>query len=165
MNRNPGHENPLVGIPDKARKLQWFSRLVTIGLIVACNALLLAGWWISGVDLEVALSKPDLYDPQNGHCVGVAWSKVDGVDGLMKVCTEWLDFSDISGKTHMLPEGTRLAMGADGNLYFPGKSSDNFRLIGLLIFVIVILVCGMWIKQFLIGRYHRRLQAPDRHPV
>ena len=131
-------------ISGNARKMRWFSWLVTGGLIVVCNLLLLIGLWISGVDLETALSKPELYDPQNGHCVGVTWAKVDGVDGLIKVCTEWLDFSDISGEIHRLPPGKALAMGADGNLYFAGQPGENYRLIGLVIFVIVVEASGMW---------------------
>ncbi len=152
-------------ISGNARKMRWFSWLVTGGLIVVCNLLLLIGLWISGVDLETALSKPELYDPQNGHCVGVTWAKVDGVDGLIKVCTEWLDFSDISGEIHRLPPGKALAMGADGNLYFAGQPGENYRLIGLVIFVIVVVASGMWLKRYLIGKYHYHLQASDRHTV
>ena len=152
-------------ISGKARKMRWFSWLVTGGLMVVCNVLLFIGLWISGVDLETALSKPELYDPQNGHCVGVNWSKVDGVDGLIKVCTEWLDFSDISGEIHRLPPGKALTMGADGNLYFSGQPGENYRLIGLVIFVIVVVASGMWLKRFLIGKYHFHLQASDRHTV
>ncbi len=152
-------------IPGKARKMRWFSWLVTGSLIVICNVLLFIGLWVSGVDLETALSKPELYDPQNGHCVGVTWSKVDGVEGLIKVCTEWLDFSDISGEIHRLPPGKALAMGADGNLYFSGQTGENYRLIGLVIFVIVVVASGMWLKRFLIGKYQFHLQESDRHSV
>jgi hypothetical protein len=152
-----------VEIPEQTRKMRWFNRLVTGGLIVVCNGLLLAGLWVSGIDLEVALSKPELYDPQNGHCLRVAWSKVDGVEGLVKVCTEWLDFSDLSGQTHTLARDKPLAMGADGNLYFAGQTHENYRLIGLVVFAIVVMVTGMWIKRFLIGRYHSYLQTTDQH--
>lgn len=151
--------------PEYAQKMRWFSRGVTIGLIVICNALLLGGWWISGVDLESALSKPELYDPRNGHCVGVTWAKVEGVDGLLKVCTEWLDFSDISGEIHRLPPDKAIAMGADGNLYFPGQVNENYRLIGLVFFVIVVVASGMWLKRVLIGKYSDYLQAADQHIV
>lgn len=151
--------------PALVRKMQWFSWGVTLGLFLVCNVLLLGGWWVSGVDLEAALSKPELFDPLNGHCVGVAWSKVEGVEGLIKVCTEWLDFSDMSGVTHRLPPGKAIAMGGDGNLYFPGQAGENYRLIGLVIFVIVIVALGMWLKRFLISKYHSYLQATDQHTV
>ena len=136
-----------------------FTHIVTIGLILGCNALLLLGLWVSGVDLESTLAKPELYDPANGHCVGVQWTKVAGAEGLVKVCTEWIDFSDISGQTHFLAPGKALAMGADGNLYFPGQSTENYRLIALMIFAIVVVVSGMWVKRQLIAKYQIRLQS------
>lgn len=120
---------PFLEESDEFQRLQRFTRIVTICLILACNALLLLGLWVSGVDLESTLAKPELYDPANGDCVGVQWTKVAGAEGLVKVCTEWLDFSDISGQTHSLVSGKTLAMGADGNLYFPGQSAENYRLI------------------------------------
>lgn len=147
---------------DKLRRLQRFTHVVTIGLILGCNALLLLGLWVSGVNLERALSNPELFDPANAHCVRVAWSKVIGADGLVKVCTEWIDFSDISGKTHVLPQGQALAMGADGNLYFSGQSVD-YRLIALLIFAIVVVISGMWVKKVLITKYQGHLQTVNNH--
>jgi len=125
----PIHENG-----EESRRVQRFTYMVTIGLIVGCNALLLLGLWVSGVDLEATLAKPELYDPANGHCIGVQWSNVAGAEGLVKVCTEWIDFSDMSGKTHSLPHGRTLALDADGNLYFSGPPGENYRLIALMIF-------------------------------
>lgn len=148
------HENA-----EESRRLQRFTHIVTIGLIVGCNALLLLGLWVSGIDLEATLAKPELYDPANGHCIGVQWSKVAGAEGLVKVCTEWIDFSDMSGQTHSLPQGRTLALGADGNLYFSGQSDENYRLIALMIFAIVVMASGIWIKRRLIAHYHIRLQS------
>jgi hypothetical protein len=155
-------------LKDNARvsqRMKRFTFFVTGGLIIGCNALLLAGLWLSGIDLETALSKPELYDPANGHCVRVKWSKIEGADGLIKVCTEWLDFSDITGETHVLPEGKSLAMGPDGNLYFSGDAADNYRLIALMIFAIVVMASGMWMKRVLIVKYHAYLQSLDHHSV
>lgn len=150
---------------ETSRRVKRFTLVVTVALIIGCNALLLAGIWFSGVDLETALSKPELYDPANGHCVRVMWSKVAGADGLVKVCTEWLDFTDISGETHALPKGKTLAMGPDGNLYFSGDVADNYRLIALIIFAIVVMASGMWMKRVLIAKYHAHLQSLDHHSV
>ncbi len=152
-------EQPFLEESDFSQRVQRFTQIVTLGLILGCNALLLMGLWVSGVDLESALAKPELYDPMNGDCVGVQWTKVAGAEGLVKVCTEWIDFSDISGKTHFLARDKTLAMGADGNLYFSGQSRENYRLIGLLIFAIVVMVCGMWAKRQLIANYQLRLQS------
>lgn len=152
-------ERPVLEEADESRRVQRFTHIVTIGLILGCNALLLLGLSVSGVDLESTLAKPELYDPANGHCVGVQWTKVAGAEGLVKVCTEWIDFSDISGQTHFLAQGKALAMGADGNLYFPGQSTENYRLIALMIFAIVVVVSGMWVKRQLIAKYQIRLQS------
>ena len=111
---------------------------------------------LTAVSLALTLQ---LYDPTNGHCVGVRWAKVAGADGLIKVCTEWIDFSDITGQTHSLTPGKPLAMGADGNLYFSGQSTENYRLIALMIFAIVVMASGIWIKRRLIANYHVRLQS------
>jgi hypothetical protein len=157
--RHPDHS------PETVRRLNRFTLGVTGVLIVGCNALLLAGLWVSGVDLEMALSKPELYDPSNGHCVRVKWAEVQGADGLVKVCTEWLDFSDISGETHVLPEDKNLAMRPDGHLYFSGQEVNNYRLIALVIFAIVVMISGMWMKRVLIAAYQRHLQSLDHHSV
>jgi hypothetical protein len=156
-------EQPVRKQSDESQRVQRFTHLVTIGLILGCNVLLLLGLWVSGVDLEAALAKPELFDPANGDCVGVQWIKVNGADGLVKVCTQWIDFSDLSGQTHSLPPGRVLAMGADGNLYFQGQSVENYRLIALTIFAIVVMVSGMWLKRRLIAHYQVRLQSFD-HP-
>lgn len=152
-------ERPFLEESDESQRVRRFTHVVTIGLILGCNALLLLGLWVSGVDLESTLAKPELYDPANGHCVGVQWTKVAGAEGLVKVCTEWIDFSDISGQTHSLAPGKALAMGADGNLYFPGQSTENYRLIALMIFAIVVVVSGMWVKRQLIAKYQIRLHS------
>lgn len=158
-------EPPFLEESDLSRRVQRYTHFVTIGLFLGCNALLFAGLWVSGVDLEAALAKPELYDPANGHCVGVQWKKVVGAEGLVKVCQEWIDFSDISGQTHSLASDRALAMGADGNLYFRGQSSENYRLIALTIFAIVVMAGGMWLKRQLIAKYQIRLQSFNHHSI
>jgi hypothetical protein len=136
---------------------------VTILLIVVCNALLLGGLWMSGVDLDIALSKPELYDPKNGYCVRVGFANVVGVDRPIQICTEWLNLSDPSGNTHQIREGIGLAMGADGQLYYQARQGENFRLIALVMFVILVIGSGMWAKRYLISRYQLQLQGLDQN--
>ena len=50
-----------------------------------------------------------------------------------------------------------LAMGADGYLYFSGQSTENYRLIALIIFAIVVMASGMWLKRRLIAKYQGHL--------
>jgi len=131
---------------------------VTLVLIIVCNTLLLGGLWMSGVDLDIALSKPELYNPKNGYCVRVGFANVVGVDGPIQICTEWLELTDPTGNTHHIREGVGLSMGADGQLHYPARQGENFRLIALFMFVIVIIGSGMWTKRYLISRYQLQLQ-------
>lgn len=145
----------------QSSRLKWFSRGVTLLLIILCNALLFAGLWMSGVDLDIALSKPEIYDPNNGYCVRVALARVVGVDRPTQICVEWLDFADPSGNTHTIRENAGLAIGADGQLYYKAQRNEDFRLISLVMFVIVVIGSGMWAKRYFIARYQLRLQGPD----
>jgi len=147
----------------QSTRLRWFARGVTILLIIICNALLLGGLWMSGVDLDIALSKPELYDPKNGYCVRVGFANVVGVNGPIQICTEWLDLSDPSGNTHHILEGIGLAMGAEGQLYYQAHQGKNFRLIALAMFVILVIGSGMWAKRYLISRYQLQLQSLDQN--
>ena len=142
-------------------RMGWFTSGVTLFLIVVCNALLMGGLWVSGVDLEFVLAKSDLYDPQNGHCVRVVWAQVRGVDGLIQVCSEWLDTTDLTGKVHLLRLDEPLAMGEDGNLYYERLRETDYRLLGLILYTIVVIVSGMCMKHRLIGWYRSRFYRPE----
>ncbi len=142
-------------------RLIWFTRGITLALIVVCNGLLVVGWWISGVNLEAALSKPAIYDMSSHYCVGVKWMKVEGTDKPMKVCAEWLDLSDPTGATHTIRKGHPLKVGLDGTLHYADQQNEDYRLVGLVLFVIFILGTGMWAKQYLIARYAMHLKVPE----
>ncbi|MFB3109403.1 MAG: hypothetical protein ACE1ZE_08585 [Candidatus Binatia bacterium] len=141
----------------REKRIRWFSLGVTIVLIVVCNALLLGGLWASGLNLDVVFSDSELYDPSSGHCVKLAWAKVIGVEGPVRVCSEWLDMSDPTGQVHAIRQGESLAMGGDGNLYYENDRKGDFRLLALLVFVGVVIFSGVRVKPFLIARYRRRL--------
>ncbi|GJL64046.1 MAG: hypothetical protein NPIRA04_27000 [Nitrospirales bacterium] len=142
---------------DRDRRLLWFTRGVTVALILVCNGLMVLGWWMSGVNLDVALSKPEIYDVSSNYCVKVRLMEVVGVDRPMKVCTEWLDLADPSGKTHTIREGQALTVGVNGTLHYEEQRNEDYRLIGLVLFVMVVIGAGMWAKQYVIARYARRL--------
>ena len=146
-------------VVSRKNRLKWFTAGVSIVLILLCNAMFVAGWWISGVNLNRALSKPEIYDPNNGYCVQVSWAHVIGVKGPVKVCSEWLDVSDPSGNTHTLRQDAALAMAADGHLYYKGQREEDFRLLGLVVFIIAVVGLGVWVKHYLIAKYQIRLHA------
>ena len=140
-------------------RVKRFTLVVTILLIIVCNALLLMGLWVSGVNLDEALSKPELYDQTNGYCVRVGWTDVVGVDRPMRLCVEWLDFSDPSGNTHTIRQDESLAIGTNGQLYYQDTRGTDYRLLGLVLFVFIVIGSGMWLKRYLIGRYQLHLES------
>ncbi len=140
-------------------RLQWFSFWVTLILIIVCNGLLLGGLWASGLDLDFVLTNADLYDPASGHCVGVAWANVSGVDSPIRVCSEWLDTTDPTGTVHKIRKDEPLAMGADGNLYYENARKADRQLLALLAFTFLVIFSGMRLKRFLITWYRLRLHA------
>lgn len=140
---------------------RWFRHGVTLSLIVACNVVLLGALWVSGLDLDFVLTNSELYDPKAGHCVGVAWADVSGVEGPIRVCSEWLDTTDPSGRIHTLQPGEPLAMSDDGNLYYENaRSADNWVL-GLLLFCAVVIYLGMRTKRGLLTWYETRLRNQE----
>jgi len=92
-------------------RFRWFAGAVTRSLILGCNALLLGALWASGLNLEFLLSPSDLYDPQKGHCVRVDSIGVKDVVGLIRVCSEWLDTTDPTGRVHSLRIDEPLTLG------------------------------------------------------
>ncbi len=144
-------------------RIIWYTRGVTVILIIVCNGLLVFGWWVSGVNLDMALSKPEIFDVKSHYCVGMRWMNVNGAERPMKVCTEWLDLSDPSGNTHTIRQGHALMVGMDGELHYEGQRNEDYRLIGLVVFVILVFGAGMWAKRYLISRYVMRLQSSEGH--
>jgi len=143
-------------------RFRWFSFGITLLLIIVCNGMLLGGLWASGLDLDFVLTNSELYDPASGHCVGVAWRNVSGVDSPIQVCSEWLDTTDPTGQIHKLRENEPLSMGADGNLFYQNARKRDHQLLGLLAFSVVVIVSGMRLKRFLITWYQLRLHADSQ---
>ena len=140
-------------------RFRWFSFWITLVLVIVCNALLLGGLWVSGLDLDFLLTNAELYDPANSHCVRVEWKKILGMDSPVQVCSEWLDTTDPTGQVHKLRRNEPLAMGSDGNLYYPNARKADHQLLGLLVFTAAVIFAGMWVKRFLINWYQLRLHA------
>lgn len=161
----PGRPLPLKdrGAPSsesrQEKRVRRFTRGITVLLIVVCNGALLLGLWASEVDLDRIFSGRDLYDPSQAYCVRVAWAKVTGAERPVRLCAEWLDQSDPSGKTHTLRADETIMIGADGKLHYENEMTAAYRLIGLLVFMTLVLFCGMRAKRYLVARYRTRMQA------
>ena len=137
---------------------RWFRHGVTLSLIVVCNLVLLTALWVSGLDLDFVLTNSELYDPKAGHCVGVAWVDVAGVEGPIRVCSEWLDTTDPTGRVHTLQPGEPLAMSGEGNLYYANARAAEHWVLGLLLFTVAVIYLGMRTKRGLLTWYETRLR-------
>lgn len=144
----------------RQRRLRRYSVLVTLTLIVMCNAVILFGVWTSGVNLEGLFRATDRFDPNRDECLRYNWRKVSGVQQPVRLCYEWINLSDPSGNTHTFQADTDIVLGADGKLHYAQEERVDPRLLFLLAFVGVVLAAGMTASKFLIARYRARLEAP-----
>jgi len=141
----------------RAAKVRRFSRLVTAVLIVFCNVILLLGVWVSGINLDELVSTPDVFNGKEDICLRLTWERVTGAPDPVRLCSEWIKLSDPSGMPHHLSKDVAVRLGPDGQYYIdPGVRSD-FRLVALALFVGVVLLFGMWIRRYLVGRYRLQL--------
>lgn len=143
----------------RERQVRRYASRVTIAIIVLCNTILLLGLWTSGVDLDRLIRGPDVFDPEKDVCVRVGWHKVAGMDKPVRLCSEWINLSDPSGKTHTFQRDTSVVEGADGRLYFDHGARVDHRIVLLGVFVLVIISAGIMLNRHLIARYRARLEA------
>lgn len=140
-------------------KIRRFATRATITVILLCNTILLGGIWTSGLNLDRLIQSPDMYDPHKDVCVRFGWQRVAGVDKPVRLCSEWINLSDPSGKTHTFRRETTVVQGPDGKLYFDHGSRMDYRLLLLGVFVILVIGSGIWLNRYLITRYRLRVEA------
>ena len=140
-----------------AAKVRRFATMVTAGLIVFCNIILLLGVWVSGVNLDELVNTPDLFNAKEDICLRVTWHRVRGASDPVRLCSEWINLADPSGKPHHLPKDIAVRQGPDGQYYFDRGVRSDFRLVGLALFVGAVLLFGMWARRYLVSRYRLQL--------
>src|SRR5438034_10730840 len=59
--------------------LRRYTLIVTVTLILTCNAILLLGIWGSGVNLDSIFRTPDIFNPSKDVCLRLSWHKVAGI--------------------------------------------------------------------------------------
>jgi len=161
----PGHdgsEGPtaVVEALDEAgtKRLRRYGHAVTAAMILACNAVFLLGLWGSGVNLDTLWRMPDVFNPDKDICLRQSWHKVSGVEKPVRLCYEWINTADRSGKTHTFQQDTAIEKGADGRLYFDHGPRVDYRLFLLGAFVAVIVAVGVMLQRHLIARYRKQLE-------
>ncbi|HET9865773.1 MAG TPA: hypothetical protein VFQ06_00670 [Nitrospira sp.] len=145
----------------RAAKIRRFVSVVTAGLIVFCNVLLLFGVWVSGVNLDELVKTPDLFDAKEDVCLRLSWERVKGATDPVRLCSEWIKLADPSGKPHQLTKDIAVKRGPDGQYYVDRGVRPDFRLLGLALFVGVVLLFGMWARRYLVSRYRLQIGPAD----
>lgn len=142
---------------EDAARLRRYNVLLSIGLMVVCNAVFLGGMWASGLKMDALVRIPDIFNPIRDVCLHFIWRPVEGGDQPARVCSEWINLSDPSGETHKMQKETEVVKGGDGRLYFDYGARVDYRLFAFIAFVAAIIVGGVRVKRALLGRYRRRL--------
>lgn len=147
----------------RASKVRRFATLVTAGMIILCNCVLLFGVWVSGVNLDELMQPPDLFNSKQDVCLRLTWQRINGAPDPVRVCSEWINLSDPSGVPHHLAKDVKVRQGPDGKYYVDRRIQADFRLLGLALFVGAVLSIGMWLRHRLVARYRLRLDMAEAH--
>jgi hypothetical protein len=134
-----------------------FSFRLALSFIIGINVLFLLGLWASGLDLDKVFGDRDFFDPVRDVCLRLAWYTPAGEKDPVRLCKEWINLGDASGRVHNNDKDLQIVKGADGKVYANASSPGDGRVIALLLFVVTIIAGGMWLQRFLITRYRARL--------
>ena len=154
-------DQPMTDDARRADKIRRFSLLISIVLVMVCNAILLAGLKLSGINLDDLVKTPDLFNAKQDVCLRLTWQSLPGANEPVRLCSEWLNLSDPSGTTHYLQPDTKLKKGLDGQYYVDQGVQADYRLLMLMLFVATIIIGGVRAKWFLVNRYRLRLESAD----
>lgn len=156
-------EFPVADERQRARKVRRFSIVVSVVLMILCNAVLLGGLRVSGINLDDLVKTPDLFNAKQDVCLRLSWQSLAGASEPIRLCSEWINLSDPSGKTHVLQKDTKLKQGPDGHYYVDRGIQADYRLLMLVLFVAVVILGGVVAKWFLVSRYRLHLESVDHH--
>ena len=161
MASHPPVDVPNTAISDDASRharVRRFTSGVTWVLIVLCNLVFVVGIRVSGVNLDELVKTPDLFNPTSDICLRLTWQRLIGVPDPVRLCSEWINLSDSTGKTHLLDKEMKLRQGADGQYYFDRGIQADYRLMGFVVFVAAVMMSGLLIRRYLVSRYRLQLE-------
>jgi hypothetical protein len=154
-------DQPMTDERRRVDKIRRFSLAVSLVLMVLCNAILLGGFALSGINLDDLVKTPDFFNAKQDVCLRFTWQSLPGANEPVRLCSEWLNLADPSGTTHYLQPDTKLKKGLDGQYYVDQGVQADYRLLMLMLFVTAIIIGGVWMKWFLVNRYRLRLESTD----
>jgi hypothetical protein len=140
-----------------------FAVVVSLVMIVLCNAIVLVGLWASGINLDELATTPDVFNSKQDICLRLGWQSVTGSAEPVRLCSEWINLSDQSGKTHQLQRGIKLRHGPDGQYYVDRGDHADYRLLILVLVVMAVIAFGLVAKWYLVGWYRLRLESAASH--
>ena len=148
----------------RARKVRRFTIGVSLAMIILCNAIVLVGLWASGINLDELVATPDLFNSKHDICLRFARQPVAGTADPIRICSEWINLSDPSGKTHQLQREIKFRQGPDGGQYYVDQGEHADYLLLLLVLVVVaVIALGLLAKWYLVSRYRLRLESAAGH--
>ncbi len=143
----------------RARKVRRFTFGVSLAMMILCNAIVLVGLWASGINLDELAATPDVFNSKQDICLRLGWKSVAGAAGPVRLCSEWINLSDPSGKTHQIQREIKLQQGPDGQYYADRGIHADYRLLILMLFVVGVIAVGLVAKWYLVSRYRQRLES------
>lgn len=147
----------------RARKIRLFTTAVSLAMIILCNAIVLVGLWASGINLDELVTTPDVFNSKQDICLRLGWQSVTGAVDPVSLCSEWINLSDPSGKTHQIQREIKLRHGPDGQYYVDRGGHADYRLLILVLVVVAVIAFGLVAKWYLVGRYRLRLESAAGH--
>jgi hypothetical protein len=147
----------------RARKVRRFTIAVSLAMIILCNAIVLVGLWASGINLDELVTTPDVFNSKQDICLRLGWQSVTGAVDPVSLCSEWINLSDPSGKTHQIQREIKLRHGPDGQYYVDRVGHADYRLLLLVLVVVAVIALGLVAKWYLVGRYRLRLETAAGH--
>ena len=163
MRSGVGMDHSLSDDQRRAKKIRRFTIAVSLALIVLCNTIMLVGLWASGINLDELATPPDVFNSKQDICLRLGWQSVVGLAEPVQLCSEWINLSDKSGKTHQLQQGVKLRHGPDGQYYVDRGTQADYRLLILGLIVVAVIALGLVAKWYLVGRYRLHLESAAGH--
>ena len=159
--QNEAQEAELQEIQRRADRQRYLKveryRYRTLWLImVGCSAVFLGGIWLTDVDMETLVERQEKFKPEESHCIRTGWLRSAQEEQLVRVCNEWVNLSDPTGRVHLL-KGAELVKQPDGSYEVQYKERINYRLLAMIGFVISISFIGHRLHSYLIERYRTKL--------
>jgi hypothetical protein len=140
-----------------------FAWVVSLAMMILCNAIVLVGLWASGINLDELAATPDVFNSKQDICLRLGWKSVAGAADPVRLCSEWINLSDPSGKTHQIQREIKLQQGPDGQYYADRGIHADYRLLILMLFVGAVIAFGLVVKWYLVSRYRQRLESVAGH--